>query len=94
VGEVGDTQQEGEEVANINENLLTEPTSTPALSLTFNVHVPLGFCPSNKDRGPLVSGEKLPETGVPDTDVIVDTFGKPPSSSIVVKQMFSLVPPR
>src|SRR5687768_11889691 len=35
----------------INETDWTTPESAATLSLTFNVHVPFGFTPSNTDRG-------------------------------------------
>jgi hypothetical protein len=54
----------------------------------------LAFSPSNSDNIPVVSGEKLPDTGVPVTLVSVEMFGNPPSSSSIVRQIFSLVPPR
>ncbi len=79
---------------NTSEKRLIEPVSMPALSLTLSTHVPSAFVPSNADSGPVVSGEKLPDSNCPVTLVKVDTFGNPPSSLMFVRQMFSLVPPR
>ena len=45
--------------AKTSENARTEPVSPPALSLTFSVHVPAAFCPSNADNG--LFGENVPE---------------------------------
>ena len=67
-----------------SENRRIEPVSRPALSLTLSTHVPSPFEPSNADKGPVNSGEKFPDSNCPVTLVMVDTFGKAPSSSIFV----------
>ena len=76
----------------ISEKRLNEPESTPAVSLTFNVHVPFGFCPSNAESG--LSGAKFPLKNCPVVLLTVERDGKPPSSSSSVVHMFSRVPPR
>lgn len=45
--------------AKISENARTVPVSSATLSLTFSIHVPAEFCPSNADSGLL--GEKVPD---------------------------------
>src|SRR5215210_4401298 len=84
---VGDEQPPSE--LNTSENLLTEPVSMFALSLTLSTHVPFAFSPSSSENIPVVSGEKLPDSGEPVTLVRVEMFGKPPSSFSVERQMFS-----
>ena len=70
---VGVTQ----EAPKISEKRLSVPVSIPALSDTFNVQLPLAFCPSNADNG--LSGAKLPLTAP--VVGMVEAGGKPPSSS-------------
>ena len=76
----------------INEKRLIDPISTSALSLTFKVHTPLAFWPSNAESG--LSGAKFPESVCPDVEVTVDNAGNAPSSSSKVLHIFSRVPPR
>lgn len=78
----------------ISENLRIEPVSTPALSETFRTQVPSPLMPLKLASEPVVSGEKLPDSGEPVTLVKVDTLAKPPWLLMFVRQMFSLVPPR
>ena len=72
----------GPSEAIIKEKRRSEPVSMPALSLTFNVHTPFGFCPSKAESG--LSGVKLPATAP--VAGMVETLGKPPSSSSTTVQ--------
>jgi len=67
--------------AKIKEKARTTPVSSAALSLTFKVHVPLAFCPSNAENG--LFGENDPD-GKAELSLAphcVSTAANPPSSS-------------
>jgi hypothetical protein len=75
----------------ISEKRLSVPVSREASSTTLSVQLPFGFSPSNVDNG--LSGAKFPVTPPP-VPGIVETGGKPPSSSSKTVQKFRPEPPR